>query len=59
MGKMAAGKTSMRSIIFANYEARNTYRNTFTVGVETQKLSFLGNLAVSLWDCGGQDLYFN
>ena len=33
MGRMAAGKTSMRSIIFANYLARDAYKITFTVDV--------------------------
>ena len=33
MGRMGAGKTSMRSIIFANYLARDAYRITFTVDV--------------------------
>ena len=31
MGRMSAGKTSMRSIIFANYLARDAYRLTYTV----------------------------
>jgi Ras-related GTP-binding protein A/B len=57
MGRMAAGKTSMRSIIFANYLARDAYRITFTVDVNKSRVRFLGNLVLSLWDCGGQDMF--
>ena len=53
MGRMGAGKTSMRSIIFANYLARDAYRVTFTHEVSKSKVRFLGNLVLSLWDCGG------
>ena len=54
---IAAGKTSMRSIIFANYLARDAYKITFTVDVNKQRVRFLGNLVLSLWDCGGQDRF--
>ena len=57
MGRNQAGKTSMRSIIFANYLARDAYRITFTVDVNKQRVRFLGNLVLSLWDCGGQDMF--
>jgi len=57
MGRMGAGKTSMRSIIFANYLARDAYRITFTHDVSRSSVRFLGNLVLSLWDCGGQDLF--
>ena len=57
MGKVGAGKTSMRSIIFANYLARDTYRITFTVDVAKSRVKFLGDLVLNLWDCGGQDLF--
>lgn len=57
MGRMGAGKTSMRSIIFANYLARDAYRITFTVEVNKARVRFLGNLVLSLWDCGGQDMF--
>lgn len=57
MGRMSAGKTSMRSIIFANYLARDAYRMTYTHEVDKNRLRFLGNLTLSLWDCGGQDLF--
>jgi Ras-related GTP-binding protein A/B len=53
MGRMGAGKTSMRSIIFANYLARDAYRITFTYDVSRSSVRFLGNLILSLWDCGG------
>ncbi len=57
MGRMGAGKTSMRSIIFANYLARDAYRLTFTNDVSRSRVRFLGNLVLSLWDCGGQDRF--
>ena len=57
MGRQGAGKTSMRSIIFANYLARDAYRITFTIDVNKSRVRFLGNLVLSLWDCGGQDLF--
>eukprot|EP00922_Rhytidocystis_sp_ex-Travisia-forbesii_P036187 GHVS01053688.1.p1 GENE.GHVS01053688.1~~GHVS01053688.1.p1 ORF type:complete len:325 (+),score=22.00 GHVS01053688.1:332-1306(+) len=57
MGRAGAGKTSMRSIIFANYLARDTKRLSATNNVEHSHLKFLGNLVLSLWDCGGQDTF--
>ena len=57
MGRVGAGKTSMRSIIFANYLARDAYRITFTVDVAKSRVRFLGDLVLSLWDCGGQDAF--
>lgn len=53
MGKSGAGKTSMRSIIFANYVPRDTERLGPTMDVEHSNVHFLGNLTLSLWDCGG------
>jgi len=47
----------MRSIIFANYLARDAYRITFTVDVNQHRVRFLGNLVLALWDCGGQDMF--
>jgi len=55
MGKSGSGKTSMRSIIFANYIARDTTRLAATMDVEHSHVRFLGNLALNLWDCGGQE----
>ncbi|EPZ34253.1 rraga protein [Rozella allomycis CSF55] len=55
MGKSGAGKTSMRSIIFANYIARDTRRLGATIDVEHSHVRFLGNLVLNLWDCGGQE----
>merc|ERR1719161_200414 len=57
MGRAGAGKTSMRSIIFANYLARETSRFHHTNMVEHSSLRFLGNLRLNLWDCGGQDQF--
>ena len=53
MGKSGAGKTSMRSIIFANYIARDTRRLGATIDVEYSHVRFLGHLVLNLWDCGG------
>merc|ERR1712156_1233121 len=55
MGKSGSGKTSMRSIIFANYIARDTRRLGATIDVEHSHVKLLGNLTLNLWDCGGQD----
>jgi hypothetical protein len=53
MGRSGSGKTSMRSIIFANYLARDTMRLGPTLDVEHSHVRFLGNLVLNLWDCGG------
>ena len=58
MGKSGAGKTSMRSIIFANYMARDTMRLSPTLDVEHTHVRFLGNLVLNLWDCGGQFRFY-
>lgn len=58
MGKSGSGKTSMRSIIFADYLARDTTRLSPTIDVEYSSVQFLGNLHLHLWDCGGQDDFF-
>ncbi|KAK7573506.1 hypothetical protein V9T40_010697 [Parthenolecanium corni] len=57
MGKSGSGKTSMRSIIFANYVARDTRRLGATIDVEHSHVRFLGNLVLNLWDCGGQEAF--
>jgi len=67
MGRSGAGKTSMHSIIFANYpgndpfimkkvlkkKAKETMNIGFTVDVAESKIKFMGNLSLNLWDCGG------
>lgn len=58
MGKSGSGKTSMRSIIFANYLARDTMRLSPTLDVEHSHVRFLGDLTLNLWDCGGQDAFY-
>ena len=58
MGASGAGKTSMRSIIFANYLARDTSRLNPTLDVQHSAVRFLGSLVLNLWDCGGQDAFF-
>lgn len=57
MGKSGSGKTSMRSIIFANYIARDTRRLGATIDVEHSHVKLLGNLSLNLWDCGGQEAF--
>jgi len=58
MGKSGSGKTSMRSIIFANYMASDTMRLSPTLDVEHSHVRFLGTLVLNLWDCGGQDAFY-
>ncbi|KAL0624529.1 Ras-related GTP-binding protein A [Plecturocebus cupreus] len=55
MGKSWPGKTSMRSIIFANYIAHDTPRLGATIDVEHSHVRFLGNLVLNLWDCGERE----
>lgn len=55
MGKSGAGKSSMRSIVFSNYVARDVRRLGATIDVEHSNIKFMGNLMLNLWDCGGQD----
>jgi len=57
MGTYGSGKTSMRSIIFANYLARETNRLGPTLDVAYDHIRFLGKLNLNLWDCGGQEKY--
>ncbi|KAI3404530.2 GTR1 [Candida oxycetoniae] len=53
----SSGKSSMRSIIFSNYSAFDTRRLGATMDVELSHLRFLGNMSLTLWDCGGQDVF--
>lgn len=55
MGKSGAGKSSMRSIVFSNYVAKDVRRLGATMNVEHSNIRFMGNLMLNLWDCGGQD----
>ncbi|KAK1922974.1 Gtr1/RagA G protein conserved region-domain-containing protein [Papiliotrema laurentii] len=57
MGKSGSGKTSMRSVIFQNYSARDTRRLGATIDVEQSAVRFLGSLVLNLWDCGGQNAF--
>ena len=54
MGPSKSGKTSMRSLIFANYLPHDTSRLALTMEIERSHVKFLGNLVLNLWDCGGQ-----
>ncbi|KFH46580.1 Ras-related GTP-binding protein A-like protein [Hapsidospora chrysogenum ATCC 11550] len=67
MGKSGSGKSSMRSIIFSNYIARDTRRFSAdkspsahrgaTIDIDLSHVKFLGNLTLNLWDCGGQEAF--
>lgn len=57
MGRDGAGKSSMRSIIFANYLATDTNSLGPTMEVEHTNVKFLGNLNLNIWDCGGQKAF--
>lgn len=57
MGRNGSGKTSMRSIIFANHLARETKNMEATFEIDTTNVRFLGNLSLLLWDCGGQEAF--
>ncbi|KYK71884.1 Ras-related GTP binding A family protein [Toxoplasma gondii TgCatPRC2] len=57
MGRAGAGKSSMRSIIFANYIPSETQKQAPTSNVDHSTLRFLGWLDLSIWDCGGQDIF--
>ncbi|KAL1901626.1 GTP-binding protein gtr1 [Ceratocystis pirilliformis] len=57
MGKSGSGKSSMRSIIFSNYVARDTRRLGATIDIDLSHVKFLGNLTLNLWDCGGQEAF--
>ena len=55
MGKANVGKTAMRSIIFGNSAAKDTFSLSYTHGVSESRLKFMGNMVLNLLDCGGQD----
>jgi Ras-related GTP-binding protein A/B len=55
MGKAGVGKTSMRSIIFANCAPRDTFVLGWTHDVSESRLRFMGNMMLNLLDCGGQN----
>ena len=58
MGKAGVGKTSMRSIIFANCAPRDAFVLGITHEVNESRLKFMGNLTLNLLDCGGQLEYY-
>lgn len=55
MGKAGVGKTSIRSIIFANQAPKDTFVLSSTIFLTQTRLQFMGNLSFSLFDCGGQE----
>ena len=52
MGRSGAGKTSMQSIIFANFSPNETERIGFTQDVNVGKFRFLG-MSLVISDCAG------
>ena len=58
MGKAGVGKTSMRSIIFANCAPRDAFVLGITHEVNESRLKFMGNMMLNLLDCGGQYEYY-
>lgn len=59
MGSEGAGKTSMHSVIFANYPSKSTHKLGYTIDRKEHRLNFMGNMTFNLWDCGGQDNFMN
>jgi len=57
MGRSNSGKTSMRSIIFANFMPKDTKGLVVTIDYEYANVKFLDDLSLNLWDCGGQDQF--
>lgn len=57
MGRSGSGKTSMRSIVFANFTSSETYRLGATVEVEQSNYFFSPDTFLDVWDCGGQDVF--
>lgn len=55
MGRSGSGKTSMRSVIFHNHVAADTRRLGATINTETKEVTFLADMKLDLWDCGGQE----
>ena len=57
LGRENAGKSSMKSIIFANTLPKETNRLVPTIQIKQSKQHFLGNLPLNIWDCGGQPMF--
>lgn len=53
MGNAGVGKTSMQSVIFANYPAKETDSLGFTISKQEYKFKFMGSLVLDMIDCGG------
>ncbi|GME98208.1 unnamed protein product [Ambrosiozyma monospora] len=54
MGRSCSGKSSMRSMIFSNYNPFETRMLGPTIDIEHSNLKFLSSMTLNLWDCGGQ-----
>ncbi len=53
MGSNGAGKTSMKSIIFADLTPHLTSRLPYTVDISNSAFLMLDSLSLDIWDCGG------
>ena len=57
LGRENAGKSSMKSIIFANTLPKDTNRLGPTIQIKQSNQNFLGHLPLNIWDCGGQPMF--
>jgi Ras-related GTP-binding protein A/B len=55
MGNKGVGKTSMRSIIFKNFSAKDTFNIPLTKQIATSQVNFMGGNVLKILDCGGQE----
>jgi len=58
MGAANAGKSSMKSVIFADCSPIETQVFAATHNIDNQSITLLNDFGLSLWDCGGQNIYF-
>jgi len=58
MGAANVGKSSMKSVIFADCQPIETQVFAATHNIDNQSITLLSDLKLSLWDCGGQNIYF-
>ena len=59
MGSANVGKTSMYSILFCDFPAKDTHKIGYTNAEHKHQLQLMGNFTFSLWDCGGCDTFMN
>ncbi len=59
MGKEYVGKTSMRSVIFADKAPKDTFVIGYTNEINEVRTTFMGNMQLNICDCGGQITFVN